>query len=576
MEKIYLSNSTNPCEELIYNCIEGIASKKMVIFCGAGISMHSGLPLANDFVLDVLKKMDVSKQDSEILLNANLPFESFMEVLIQDNYTSSFFDIFDIGEPNTNHLLIAKLAKLGYLKTICTTNFDRLIEVALDREGMIRGQDYKVFYEENHFARIDWDDGDYLHLIKIHGSIEDKGSMAVTLHRVASRAYSSNKNKIIEYIFSEGPHKSVVIMGYSCSDLFDISPAIQSLSKKHKDVYFIEHILLTGNRDGGWAEDIAIKDCKNPFQHFSGSNRIFYDTDELMKKIWISCIDEEYKFISKYGTQSWKKFLDKALEEAEERYTKTYKHSVIGSIFSSISYFDIATKYFEKALNVAREIGDLKQIGNCLGDIGVSYFHLGDFIKALMYYLEAVQAAEAIGDKRAKSKQLCNLSIAQQSVGEFQMSLNYSMAALKICRELGDEQGEEANIGNIVNSFMELGEYKSAISCAEKALDISRKIGNKEGETNHLSAIGNAYRNLGDYEKAMQYLEDALAVAKKIGYQKGIGLCLGNIGNVHKSSGNLEMAQGFYREALFIVKPLLGDKSYYTLMIENNIKNISE
>jgi NAD-dependent SIR2 family protein deacetylase len=64
-------------------------------------------------------------------------------------------DVFDLGKPNTNHVLLAKLARAKYLKTICTTNFDQLIEKALQSERLVKGKDFQVFYKEDDLAYID-------------------------------------------------------------------------------------------------------------------------------------------------------------------------------------------------------------------------------------------------------------------------------------------------------------------------------------------------------------------------------------------------------------------------------------
>ncbi len=97
-----------------------------------------------------------------------------MEAISENTDISKILDIYKFGEPNTNHILIAKLAKKGHLKTIFTTNFDLLIEKALENEGLKRDKDFEVYSDEEQFSRIDFDDigNKPIRVFKIHGSID--------------------------------------------------------------------------------------------------------------------------------------------------------------------------------------------------------------------------------------------------------------------------------------------------------------------------------------------------------------------------------------------------------------------
>jgi len=131
-----------------YFDISGFKEKEFAVFCGAGISKNSGLPLANELKQYILGKMSIDKEDIEEIMASNLPFEAFMETISENTDISKILEIFEKGEPNTNHILIARLAKNGYLKTIFTTNFDLLIEKALEKEGQKRDKDFEVYSDE--------------------------------------------------------------------------------------------------------------------------------------------------------------------------------------------------------------------------------------------------------------------------------------------------------------------------------------------------------------------------------------------------------------------------------------------
>jgi len=206
-----------------------LKSQTTAILCGAGISRHSGLPVVDQLVPFVLETLDVPEGSRRHITKSSLPFEAFVETVRQVCDIDLLLDIFSLGEPNANHVLIAKLVKQGFLKTVCTTNFDTLIERAFEAEGLHRGSGYQVFSREDDFDAIPWDSG-VARLIKIHGSIEDKNGVAITLQQVASRKLSAPRQGVITSLLSSR-HGRLLILGYSCSDVFDISPYIEAVKR---------------------------------------------------------------------------------------------------------------------------------------------------------------------------------------------------------------------------------------------------------------------------------------------------------------------------------------------------------
>src|SRR3972149_5089908 len=163
----------------IKNLIENEFKEKFVLFCGAGISKSSGLPLANELNTFILKnlsynELDIQKEVDEII-RSKLPFESFMESILTTTNNFDILDVFRFAKPNTNHKLIAKLAKIGYLNIIVTANFDLLIEEAFKQEKLKRNEHYFVHFRGKHFSKKAFENYDLnkIHLFKIHGSIED-------------------------------------------------------------------------------------------------------------------------------------------------------------------------------------------------------------------------------------------------------------------------------------------------------------------------------------------------------------------------------------------------------------------
>src|SRR5262245_19771472 len=81
----------------------------------------------------------------------------------------------DHDSPNVNHRLIARAAGHGCLSVIVTTNWDRLIEIALAREGVA----FQVYRTPAEFAAFDpaTFDPAAVHVFKLHGCLSQPESI---------------------------------------------------------------------------------------------------------------------------------------------------------------------------------------------------------------------------------------------------------------------------------------------------------------------------------------------------------------------------------------------------------------
>lgn len=187
------------------------AKGEIAIFCGAGISKNSGLPLVKELKKEILESLKTESEDIEEILNSIIPFEAFMEPISVNSDISIILQLFRDGEPNTNHMLIAKLAKKGIVKTIVTTNFDSLIEKALKMEGLAENKDYKVYFIEKEFENLNLNNlDDNTCVFKIHGSAHNTNSIRSTVKEVFNTSLSTKRDKIIKHLFQTGEHKKSV------------------------------------------------------------------------------------------------------------------------------------------------------------------------------------------------------------------------------------------------------------------------------------------------------------------------------------------------------------------------------
>ncbi len=489
-------------------------------------------------------------------------------------------------EPNTNHMMLARLVATGKVRTIVTTNFDQLIEKALDQQGMQPGQDCDVIYREEDFERIDWAQ-DRCRLIKIHGSIDDTQAMAITLSQVAKQELSAARAGIVRHVFSRGDHKQVLILGYSCSDVFDLSPQIEALTDSLKKVCLVQH---SGSPK---IEDIREQERKNPFKAFDNSTRLFLNTGNLVEALWKATLKEPYQdHKALKTTPDWKAKVQAWYIDSLQTHSEAIKDGIPGQIFHAIcewraaigryehvlayarghahdqleefalsnmgdAYRDLgeyrkAIGLYEQALEIARRIGDVQGEGVILTNMGSACVQLGEHRKAIGFHEQALDIARRIGDLRGEGAALGSMGIAYANLGEYSKAIGFLEQALEMARRIGDLRGEGTDLANMGSAYLQVGEYRKAIGFLEQALDIARRIGDLRGEGTALTNMGSACVQLGEYSKAIGLKEQALDIARRIGDLRGEDAALGSTGNAYLQLGEYRKAIGFYEQALEI------------------------
>jgi tetratricopeptide (TPR) repeat protein/NAD-dependent SIR2 family protein deacetylase len=511
-------------QELILEISEKIKHQETAIFCGAGISYNSGLPLVNDLVKYVLKSLEVEDLDSEKILNSELPFEGFIQTLTDEVDVDSILDIFLKGEPNVNHDLIAGLIHKGFVRTVLTTNFDILIEKALNSLGLINGKDFQVYSTEDEFDQIEWE-SDIVKIIKIHGCVSDKKEMAITLELVAKRTNIQNKNDVVSSFFSKTVNPNILVLGYSCSDLFDISPQIESIIEDKSRIFFLEHVFADSEF---YAEDISIKTYKNPFKNFKGE-RVHINADTLIKHLWDSTIEKEYKYSS--ANIFWKVNVDDWLLNTLE-YSLGIKNQITARLFYDIGEYELAVKIWEQGLTIAKNENNQLFFYSQLGNLGMALNALGRYQAAKQCLEESTKACQDIGNLQGEISQLQALGNVYRNLSDFDSAIKvYNRAVLLAEKE--DIGGLCNSLGNLASIFTQREQPDKAIKVLEKGLMLAKEIGDKQSEGSMLCSIGIAYSQKGDNTKANQFIKESIYTTRIIGDRQGECMALLNLSNVN-------------------------------------------
>lgn len=173
----------NPIIPLSYNLADG--RRKYVLFCGSGVSKDAGVSTGWEVLLETLRQVR-AQEEGETAEYSNKEMEAYYEEkyrglkyseiigsLFPSNEEQREFleNLFAGASPRDAHKLIAEWVKGGLIRFIITTNFDSLIEQALDDAGL-RGRYSVISNGEQVLSSKPWDQVETCRIYKIHGTIE--------------------------------------------------------------------------------------------------------------------------------------------------------------------------------------------------------------------------------------------------------------------------------------------------------------------------------------------------------------------------------------------------------------------
>jgi len=603
---------------LRYNICDLIKkSKKLTFLVGAGCSVESpsNLGTANSMMKAIIE-YSCAKSEIQKILNINeLRFEELVELfrdLLDPNL--KILDYYgECNKPNLQHIFLAQMIKKGNF--VITTNFDSLIEYALlklkiPKESVIpviTKEDFEKY--SNPYKLIE--ELKYP-VYKIHGSVKNiitsqevKASLISTLQALGSNKKGTNllsveyyKKPLLEKITE---NRSLVVIGYSGGDDFDIIPTIKTL-KKLENIYWINHtdkeygierIYEIEQKDielakGSETIDIILVNIKrvNPSTNIY---KINIDTSILIKNLfdfkyklknepfsitpaqWLNKKIRKPKLILKWGFTNkiyyrFSKFneslrcSEKMLEISRENNDDFYKaeaYNNIGKVYMSLYSFNESMINYRKALKTYIKLQYLEGIINIYNSFGWIYYVKGNYNKSIYIYKKSLKIINSnVNDKLLKSIVLNNLAGTYNNQGYLEEAFKLYEESLLLTEHIGNMIGIASIIDNMGSIFHQKGDIGKAIEYYNKAKDIFKSIFDPKGEIACTNKIGKIYYDHGNLKLAKRIWENNLESAIKFNDFPSMANAYNNLGGLLVREGNKDKAMNFFKQSLRISEKL--------------------
>ncbi|MFX1258921.1 MAG: tetratricopeptide repeat protein [Promethearchaeota archaeon] len=550
---------------------------KLTFLVGAGCSVDapSCLP-AGRAMMEAIIKYSCAESELEKLLklvkSGELRFESLVEI-IRDQLDPELKLIDYYGQcnkPNHQHFFLAEMIKKGHF--VMTTNFDSLIEYAL-LQSDIPNEEIIPVISKNDFEKyknpIDWLEKGKKIVYKIHGSPNNiikpeentKDSLIATI-----QAFGSNKEGL--NVFQVEPFKrdvfdnisngrSLIIMGYSGSDDFDVVPTLKVIEN-------LRNIVWISYDDKAGAKEQIYEIEANKSDKSDKVNQILFElkrsnnadhiyrananTSELIENL-LEVRTKTSKINFSLNPNDW-------LKEYVKTPNQMIRYYIPYKIYEGFDMYGDAMRCSEEILRISKKTGDESSKGIALNNIGMIYREQGNYPEALKMYEEALKIDEQLGNLSGKARALSNIAAVYYEQGNYPETLRKYEEVLKIVVQSGDHSGKATYLNNIGMIYRAQGNYPEALKWFGEALKIDEQLGNLSEKATRLNNIATIYYAQGNYSEALKRYEEALKINDQLGEFSKKASRLNNIGLIYRAQGNYSESLKRLEESLKIVEQL--------------------
>lgn len=251
---------------------------------------------------------------------------------------------------------------------------------------------------------------------------------------------------------------------------------------------------------------------------------------------------------------------DKAIEYADISYAAAIRANDklrVGKALDQkgVSYdykniLDSCVIFLKEAEYIFTSIKATDKESNAISDIGMAYYHRGNYELALRNYLKGLELGQQVGDLMPISRSYNNIGLVYRSRKDYPNAIKYYRASLVIKTELNDQKGILNTLMNIGSSYEHTENYDSAYYYASKALVIAEKLDIKKDILNSKANMASALVAMKQIEQAKKLLIEVQQGAKEISYTVINPTVNEALGNIALEENNITLAIDYFSQAL--------------------------
>lgn len=315
----------------------------------------------------------------------------------------------------------------------------------------------------------------------------------------------------------------------------------------------------------------------------------------------------------------------KIIVRANDKQARTQALREKGKILELIGQWDKASKVYNEALQIARELNnkhllghtnvdfghllllqgnyddarlhleigatffefieDVEGMSKAYGTLGNLYFRQGEYSEAKSFFIQSNSLAEYTPNLHPDPQIVANLGLTYMNQGNYESGVQCQVEQLKFAEARGDKLG----LANLYTSlgivYFEKGDFDESLNCHQKGLALSEELGDKQITAIAIGCIGRVYERKGKFEKAMENYWRDLEICQELGDKQGTAIVMGLIGDLYTMQGDFDEAIQYIQQGLELCQELgyqkgiakaintLGDVYYYKNDYDASLKH---
>lgn len=480
-----------------------------------------------------------------------LPPEYQAQVLAESLH-DRYFEVLrhlDSDRPNPTHLAIAWLARLGCVRAVITTNFDRVLEAAFAATGTslhrcFQPEDFRVLASD--LTRLDKKDGP-CQLLKLHGSVDDPATLIDTLAQ-RKRGLAAPVLDCVRHLLQS---YHWLFLGFSGLDLEAERNYLALEQEAERAVGFTWFV-----REKTEPKPAVVR-LKNIYGErgglvSGGLPEWLLDFADLLSAEPRAWIDQH--------TRSAPAVDDKANAVALEKAATKWAADLTPSVSAlSLTFVVFACAEPQTAVQLAERVfqaleeqskarvqpssGFLLLKAVAANTLGLLLAGLGQHEEAVHWLNTAVDLAETAQDQDTRDRCRGNLAHSLEMLGRIEEAQSAYQSALAGYRKRGEPAPLAFGLSGLAAHLIRQFHLDEARILAEEATQWATKAGDERFRGIALSHLGQIAKLKGDYPTALKLLTEVEELFTRLGNDEAVAAAAGNRGEVLAALGRFDEAE---------------------------------
>ena len=219
---------------------------------------------------------------------------------------------------------------------------------------------------------------------------------------------------------------------------------------------------------------------------------------------------------------------------------------ILGQLAGREGRWDDAVANYERLLNSSDRHAQVRASSR----LGVIHARRGVLDQAQVMFQKAIELAEQLGDFRELARGYGNLGVVFRVNGDLDEAERMSKKSLEIHEEWGWLEGAARNYDNLAMIYFVRGDLDQAESLNQKALELNERLGSLEGIATCYGNLGSVFRVRGDWDKAKEAYLKSLEMSERLNAPEMIAANYGNLGTVCQGIAAEALDQGIESRAV--------------------------